>query len=163
MAIINGTNIADTLIGTATNDTLSGLKGNDTLDGGKGNDWLSGDAGKDFLIGGTGNDTLEGGTGNDLLTGGAGRDVFYYDLDSTVRLNYGRDVVSDFKLGQDKLEFHFNPADFPLIEYLIEYNGQDSVIQFQTFAWGSNVDAAFTVTLEDVNAIGKMDQILTLS
>jgi ELWxxDGT repeat protein len=112
---ITGTNEAERLIGTAENDNISGLAGNDTLlgrdgsdtliggngidslIGGNGNDTLTGGTGSDILSGNSGNDFLDGGDGNDLLTGGAESDIF------VLRAGNGRDSISDFQLGIDRL------------------------------------------------------------
>jgi len=67
---------ADTLDGLADGDLLCGGKGNDSLSGGDGDDTLEGDRGNDALSGGDGNDVLRGGQGDDSLTGGAGADSF---------------------------------------------------------------------------------------
>ncbi|RBM40219.1 RTX toxin [Vibrio tarriae] len=91
----------DTLIGGAGNDILFGQGGNDTLNGGVGKDTLYGGNGNDTLIGGDGNDILIGGLGNDILTGGSGEDLFKWvdgDLDG------GRDRITDFKIGEDKID-----------------------------------------------------------
>src|SRR5215470_10578259 len=79
MAIINGTNGDDTLIGTADNDTINGLDGNDVLDGGAGNDTLNGGLGIDLArytnaTGGitanlTAGTVTGAGIGTDTLTG----------------------------------------------------------------------------------------------
>lgn len=93
--------------GGAGDDLLYGLAGADEMDGGAGNDGiyggedaddLDGDAGNDSLFGGTGNDLLNGGAGDDLLTGGEGADIFEFYRGS------GRDVVTDFTNGQDRIE-----------------------------------------------------------
>lgn len=60
MAIINGTNASETLIGTAGNDTITGAGGNDLAQLGDGADlfvWLAGH----------GNDTVQGGAGFDTM------------------------------------------------------------------------------------------------
>ncbi|OWJ65051.1 calcium-binding protein [Inquilinus limosus] len=54
---VNGSNVADTLIGNAGANRLQGYDGNDTLQGGDGNDVLVGGAGADSLNGGAGIDT----------------------------------------------------------------------------------------------------------
>lgn len=72
---LNGTAYNDTIVGCGGNDTLYGYGGNDSLDGGCGNDWLDGGLGNDTLIGGEGNDTMIGGDGDDLLVGGHGDDL----------------------------------------------------------------------------------------
>ncbi|EJU14713.1 glycoside hydrolase family protein [Sphingomonas sp. LH128] len=58
---------------------------------------LFGWAGDDMLDGGAGNDVLNGGAGNDTLTGGAGADIFVFAA------GYGKDTVTDFQHGIDKL------------------------------------------------------------
>lgn len=70
-----GTDLGDTLTGSAGADLLIGLQGNDTLNGLGGGDLLCGGNGIDVLSGGDGADTLEGERGNDSLTGGDGDDV----------------------------------------------------------------------------------------
>ena len=57
MAIFNGSNANETLIGGDGNDILNGGDGNDTLNGGAGNDILNGGAGDDTVFGGKGTDT----------------------------------------------------------------------------------------------------------
>lgn len=74
MAILNGTNKADTINGTAQDDAIFGGNGNDTINGGAGNDRLFGENGDDMINGGTGDDYIDGGNGNDMLAGGAGND-----------------------------------------------------------------------------------------
>jgi Ca2+-binding RTX toxin-like protein len=125
--LLFGSNSIDTLIGNSSdsfifgfggNDTLKGLGGNDVIAGGAGNDMVSGGAGQDRLyggqgddmvtggsgadriFGGKGNDTIEGGTGKDVLAGGEGADRFVFNPD---RDNEGRDRITDFKLGEDKI------------------------------------------------------------
>ncbi|WP_166218951.1 beta strand repeat-containing protein [Pseudomonas atagonensis] len=57
MAVIYGSDGADTLMGTAGDDQIRGLAGDDIINGGDGNDVLIGGAGADQLIGGAGIDT----------------------------------------------------------------------------------------------------------
>lgn len=89
MAIINGTNGADTItpglisfgvsgFPTAGDDTINGLDGNDTINGGAGNDILEGDAGYSNVAG-SWNDFLDGGAGNDILRGYDGNDTYVVD------------------------------------------------------------------------------------
>lgn len=72
---INGTDLNDTLFGTAYADEIHGRGGADVLFGYAGNDWLFGESGNDTLNGGIGDDILDGGIGNDSLIGGAGADA----------------------------------------------------------------------------------------
>jgi Ca2+-binding RTX toxin-like protein len=57
MAVIYGSNGADSLVGTIGDDQIRGLAGDDVLNGGDGNDLLIGGEGADQLIGGAGFDT----------------------------------------------------------------------------------------------------------
>ena len=67
MAILNGTNKADTLNGTAQNDSIFGDNGNDIINGGAGDDIIDGGNGSDTITGGAGNDVIDGGNGQDTL------------------------------------------------------------------------------------------------
>ncbi|MEH1966862.1 cadherin-like domain-containing protein [Nostoc sp.] len=126
--INNGTNFADSLIGSIGNDIINGGNGNDTIKGGAGDDSLFGEngndvlygdglmdggAGNDTLNGGNGDDTLYGGGGSDRLYGGNGKDLLYGDLGSdTLTGNNGNDTfafaagegtdtITDFSDGND--------------------------------------------------------------
>ena len=79
MAVINGTENDDTLVGTTDPDTINGLGGNDVIAGLDGNDTLNGDAGDDTISGNNGNDTLNGGDGNDTLSGNNDNDTLNGD------------------------------------------------------------------------------------
>lgn len=90
---------ADTLVGAGGHDTVFAGKGDDLLDGGDGADVLYSGGGDDTITAGSGADTLWGGSGDDLLVGGEGNDVFAFIPGS------GLDVVKDFTVGEDKLDF----------------------------------------------------------
>ncbi len=89
-------NASKTLAGTASADRITGTSADEFLDGKAGNDTLNG---------GGGNDVIYGGMGRDIMTGGAGNDSFLFksaaETGSTVRT---RDVITDFKPGQDKID-----------------------------------------------------------
>ena len=89
-----GTDLNDTLTGTAGADLLVGLQGTDTLSGLADGDLLCGGMGNDLLTGGDGDDTLDGERGNDGLTGGDGNDV--------LRGSQGADTLSG-DAGDDSL------------------------------------------------------------
>ena len=55
---IDGTNLSETVTGSAGDDVINALGGNDTVRGLGGND---------VLMGGAGNDVLDGGTGIDFV------------------------------------------------------------------------------------------------
>lgn len=87
---------AKTLSGTTRADRITGTSADEVLDGKAGNDTLNG---------GGGNDVLYGGAGRDVMTGGAGNDTFLFksvaEMGTTART---RDVITDFKPGQDKID-----------------------------------------------------------
>lgn len=76
---VNGTAVADLILGTTFNNVLTGNSGNDTLSGG------------------AGADTLSGGAGKDVLTGGTGNDVFLFDVKPNAKSNLDR--ITDFTKG----------------------------------------------------------------
>ena len=57
---------------------------------------IIGNSNDNSIVGSIKNDTLIGGNGNDTLTGGKGRDLFVHAS--------GDDVISDYKVGQDKIK-----------------------------------------------------------
>jgi len=87
---INGTgnNNANLMTGNVGKNNLKGLNGNDTL------------------IGTSGNDTLNGGQGLDNLAGGAGNNLFVFAFGES--LATGRDRISDFAIGRDKIDLLTN-------------------------------------------------------
>jgi Ca2+-binding RTX toxin-like protein len=133
-----GNSVDNKLSSGLGNDSLDAGAGNDIVDGGAGNDSLLGGLGNDSLLGGLGNDSLLGGLGNDTLTGcffganggrseidtlsgGAGNDVFqlgwasgrFYD-DGNAK-NSGRNdyvLITDFTVGQDKLQLDGSAANY---------------------------------------------------
>ncbi|MDZ8189381.1 MAG: calcium-binding protein [Nostoc sp. ChiSLP02] len=118
MAVINGTNGNDTLVGIndrigpfrldfadvinglGGKDSLTGLSTNDTLDGGTGDDTLRGQGGKDSLNGGIGADILDGGIGADILDGGDNNDLYFVDN----VLDVAAEVNGDTRAGVDTVQ-----------------------------------------------------------
>jgi Ca2+-binding RTX toxin-like protein len=101
---------ADNLSGGNGNDILNGGDGNDYLFGGDGNDALFGDAGNDILNGFYGNDTLYSGMGADKLTGGSGADIFMYRYTYDSGSASGKDQITDFQHGVDKIDLSMMDA-----------------------------------------------------
>jgi Ca2+-binding RTX toxin-like protein len=64
--------------GSDLNDSLVGSAGDNVLIGGAGEDGFRGNAGDDTIIGGLGNDTINGGRGADSLVGGEGSDLLSF-------------------------------------------------------------------------------------
>ncbi|MCE7914935.1 MAG: heme peroxidase [Nitrosomonas sp. PRO4] len=86
-AAVNGTGngAANIITGNASNNVLSGLGGNDTINGGNGNDNLTGAA------------------GTDTLTGGLNADTFVYLATLAHSNGAGRDIITDFTSGSDRI------------------------------------------------------------
>ena len=78
--------------------------GNDALTGNDAANRLESGAGNDVLIGNGGNDVLIGGIGGDTLTGGAGADSFVYQSNADSAVGLGRDVITDFTRGSDRID-----------------------------------------------------------
>lgn len=113
---------SDKLLGSAGSDKIYGGDGSDSLLGQIGNDLLFGDDGIDNVDGGAGLDRIVGGKGADVLTGGGGRDVFvFYQAD-------GRDRVSDFMNGVDKIEVASGAEDFE--DLRISQRADDVIVRF---------------------------------
>ena len=85
-------------LGPSVNDLT--LTGSANINGtGTGSDnALKGNGSSNALNGGGGDDLIKGGAGNDTLTGGDGSDIF------VIGDHDGRDVVTDFENGTDKID-----------------------------------------------------------
>ena len=135
ITVLTGTNQADWLFGSGGpqyisggngEDHLYGGGGRDVLEGGNGKDMLFGQGGPDTLMGGNGNDVLDGGPGPDILIGGRGADLFVIsdhggggsggggdhhtaEILSDSELLHGgsggMDVIADFEVGVDRIDF----------------------------------------------------------
>jgi Ca2+-binding RTX toxin-like protein len=76
--------------------------------GGALGDNLTGNSLNNYFLGGAGNDSLKGGAGRDYLTGGVDNDTFYFNGAALTGINtvaavLGRDTISDFGVGTDKI------------------------------------------------------------
>ena len=103
--ILNGGQGNDLLKGGEHQDRLNGSEGRDTLHGNNGDDRLNGGDQNDVLYGNDGNDILTGGSGNDQMHGGNGNDAFVFEQGSSF-LSGEFDVIKDFQVGTDRVEFH---------------------------------------------------------
>jgi Ca2+-binding RTX toxin-like protein len=88
-----------------------------------GNDILSGNSGSNTLNGQAGDDVLNGEGGDDILIGGAGNDTFVFEG------NFGNDVIQDFEVGLDQLQFGDFGPDFGG-SVGVAQDGDDAVITF---------------------------------
>jgi hypothetical protein len=126
---IEGGNGSDHIYGRGGPDTLLGGNGSDELFGGGGRDVLIGGNGSDILDGGPGPDILTGGNGPDVFVigsthghdgvdgqnSGGGHDSDHGEehghtetlvaSDLFLQESHGMDIITDFKLGVDVLDF----------------------------------------------------------
>lgn len=104
----SGTDGKDSLDALAGDDVVNGLAGNDLIYGGAGNDVLTGSGQADVISGGAGADVITGGVGADIHTGGAGADTFVFAVLDTFGADGAAvaDVITDFVVGTDKLQFN---------------------------------------------------------
>lgn len=146
-ALLQGSNLDDTLTGGAGNDTLAGLGGDDWLQAGQGDAYMNGGEGNDTLIGGAGDDTLIGGAGDDLLIAGEGN--------NTLNGGAGNDTLVGVALDDDGHDIsgrnflNGGDGDDLLIAGQGDYlNGGDGS---DTFALGDWLHGQAAVTIVDFN------------
>lgn len=167
-----GNSLANTLEGNAAGNALFGEGGADSLSGRDGSDRLFGGAGADMLDGGAGNDLLCGAATasfgrneSDSLTGGAGADRFllgdargrYYDDGNAANrgtLDYA--LITDFTVGQDRLQLDGAAANYYLgqsgltgvsgIGLWAEQGATDELIAIIRSANSTTLNATNTIT-----------------
>ncbi|SFF08575.1 Hemolysin-type calcium-binding repeat-containing protein [Sulfitobacter brevis] len=151
----------DLIGGGVGNDALYGSTGNDTIYAGDGNDFIGAGAGNDAIIagvgsnriyGGAGNDTVYAGVGRDVITGGPGVDHFVFNSAAQIGLGAGRDVITDFTSGVDKINLDLLDAQFNGASGLIG-NGQSSFYYY----------AASGLLIGDSDGDGSADWALEMS
>lgn len=106
------------------------------LEGEGGNDRLAGGSLADLLFGGSGNDTIEGRGGNDDLWGGLGNDTFMFsaiEVDdgnggTTIRFDFGEDMIHDWQDGIDRIRFKEMPVGFGFTNLTISNAGPHAEI-----------------------------------
>jgi len=82
------------------------VKGNDLANG------IVGNAGNNSIVGFGGNDILIGGGGRDTMAGGTGADDFHFDaLSELGNTAATRDIITDFAVGIDDLDFNTMDAN----------------------------------------------------
>lgn len=101
----------DTVRGGGGEDTIAGGGRSDLINGGGRADSLRGGGGDDTITGRAGDDLIDGGDGDDVLTGGGGADRF--------RSSAGEDVITDFDLAADRLDFSRNGAASFLVDLIL--------------------------------------------
>ena len=94
----------DTVRGGTAKDTIYGGLGDDDIGGGAGDDVIFASAGANSIWGGLGNDTIHAGTGKDVMNGGPGADTFVFASAAQIGIVAGRDVITDFTGGEDRID-----------------------------------------------------------
>jgi Ca2+-binding RTX toxin-like protein len=147
--------------GDATGDTIANFESVvgsahvDVLVGSAGDNAISGLGGGDFLFGGAGLDVVTGGAGNDTMYGGADADAFVFDR-GVLGNEEGADVIADFELGVDHIEFRpisataFGAEGMTLDDLRFYQNGANTVIYCGDYYYTP------TITLVGID----MDQLL---
>ncbi len=136
MAIINGTDNAETLNGGDEADIITGLGGNDTINAGLGDDTLYGGAGADSLVASTGADLAYGGDGNDQLIGFTGNDTLYGgDNDDFIQGGTGEADLLFGEAGNDTLRMSGNDTLYggdgnDIFETNFEANNNDDLFVY---------------------------------
>ena len=111
--LVNGGRGDDFLYGDAGDDIMNGSWGENYVYGGDGDDRMKGDGnlygggGDDRMVGGWSNDIIEGGSGDDSIRGGPGNDIFVYRTQG-----FGKDVIEDIDVREDKLDFRGSGLSF---------------------------------------------------
>ncbi|MDP5281080.1 calcium-binding protein [Sphingomonas sp. DG1-23] len=98
MAVITGTESAETLDGTIDPDTITGLGGDDTLNGLGGGDSLDGGTGADTMSGGLGDDTYHIDSAGDMIVeiAGEGYDTAYTRVSYTLAAGVSVDLLRTY-------------------------------------------------------------------
>ena len=140
------------LVGSAGGDSFTGNAGNNVLDGNAGNDVIAGGGGNDQIWGGAGSDTLIADGGDDTLVGNYAYIAGYGDAASdtfVIKQGAHNVVVSDFKIGVDKLDF----SDFNLgnSSYWTAHAEQSSPA-ITTMTLTGQAQEVVTITLNGVSA-----------
>jgi Ca2+-binding RTX toxin-like protein len=133
---VTGSELSDTIIGSAISNSLLGLGGNDVMFGGDGFDSMDGGAGHDIMFGQDGNDSMSGGLGRDIMFSGAGADIMDGGADDDI-------------LGSGTTTFESNLAGLLDIqsEWISSHSYWDRVwnirgVSQNSSTWGSRLNGA---------------------
>jgi Ca2+-binding RTX toxin-like protein len=164
--LINGSRVADTIIGGAVDDSIDGGIGHDKIDGGLGNDTIKGGSGNDSIRGGEGSDIIIGGTGADaidLAETVSAKDVVIYTAKITAALKFevadtikraSSDTITGFVSGADKIQLSldFGKANGPLVKAATGGYIANAALKAEDFVAAT---AAMTGTAADVAKGGR--------
>jgi Ca2+-binding RTX toxin-like protein len=103
---------------------------------------LTGSASGNWLLGGLGTDRITGAGGNDVLFGEGGADIFVFGANS------GADVVGDFAIAEDVIEFASYFTSFDQAQANFHQHGADGAIDLG----GGNLIVLHGVTMATLTA-----------
>jgi serralysin len=147
MAYIPGTNIGETINGSADPDSIDAYSGDDTILSGGGNDYINAGDGNDFVGAEEGNEYVLGVSGNDHISGGDGDDkIFGMEGDDALYGDLGHDFM-DGGLGNDR--YFIDSLGDTVVERISEgYDRVYSLINNYTLA--ANVESLFLLSGSDI-------------
>jgi Ca2+-binding RTX toxin-like protein len=124
---------------------------------------LNGNTAGNVIVGRGGNDTITGGAGRDVMTGGEGADHFVFGALSDSVLGGGRDLISGFVAGTDKIDVTSIDANTGLAnDQAFTFIGSGAFSrtagELQAKAFGAS-----TLVSGDVDGNGKADFQILLS
>jgi len=120
--VLQGTGLAQNLVGYASNDTITAGAGNDSVYGKAGADLIYGEDGNDTLYGDDGDDWLDGMFGDDLLDGGAGNDIYVFGR------GYGQDKINSHDLTVTKMDVIRMSSDVSQSDLSVSRYANDLII-----------------------------------
>ena len=100
-----GSGVTVNVNGTSGTDIIKSGTGVHIVNAGDGNDQIRGGTSADTINGGAGDDKIIGNTGADVITGGSGSDQFRYLFAGDTLLGAGADLITDYEIGMDRLNF----------------------------------------------------------
>lgn len=156
MAVIRGTNAAQSLDGTGQDDLIFAYGGNDQAFGLNGDDLIFGGTGDDSIFGNNDNDDLDGDLGRDDVFGGAGDDTLFGGLRADADFLYGGDG-RDTLYGGEGFDFLNGGAGADLILGIGSEGGWASAVGYTFGLRGVNVNLE---TGQAIDEFGDTDRLV---
>lgn len=143
MSILYGTNVSESIVGSAAADIIYGYSGNDTISGGDGNDTIYGGSGVNSLSGGSGDDVFMIQSLDDYVFGDSGNDKLYVTIDNYFARGQ---LGSDINRSIESVEY---ASGVKVLPYFI-----DNVLRNEGWTnWGNfGASKTFTYSFEASNA-----------
>jgi Ca2+-binding RTX toxin-like protein len=129
-------------------ENVAGSEFGDQLIGSGVANTLYGDAGADLIVGNGGNDRITGAAGNDVLIGGTESDTFVFaPHTSSGATPEGSDLILDFAVGTDHLEFQGSAVD-SLSDLHFFQSGSNTLITYDDAGGTSSITLVGVNTLQ---------------